>query len=146
MKDQPDPIGLDNETVDQLDKNIERLERGDIREVKETGIFKRAYARKCRILHEQGMFLGEPERVELLASLLLSLSEEATQKLNNLQESIGSNTEYVPACIDYNSDDDDLRSHGDSHNNDEDSNYSIHSVGVLDDGDFEHQLSASWPC
>jgi hypothetical protein len=112
VKNQPDPIGLDNNDLRQLEKSIKRLERGDIEEVEDTGLFKRAYARKCRVLHEQGMFLGEPERVQLLASLHLSLSEDGKQQLINLQGSIGANTEYVPTCLNYHSDEDDLRSHG----------------------------------
>ena len=39
------------------------------------------------------MFLGEPERVQLLASLHLSLSDECKQQLINLQGSIGANRE-----------------------------------------------------
>jgi hypothetical protein len=134
LRDQPDPVGVGNETIEELDKTIERLERGNIREVKETGLFKRAYARKCKVLYEQGQFLGEPERVELIASLLHSLSEEGKQKLNHLQERIPSNMEYVPDCIDYKSDEDDFRSHG------EEEDYSMHSVGVLDAGDVQSPI------
>ena len=61
-------VPVEKEWTEDHQSKLEKLQRGDISQVKDTVLFKRANARKCAFLDAQTKFASNSERLQLLLS------------------------------------------------------------------------------
>ena len=61
-------VPVEKEWTEDHQSKLEKLQIGDISQVKDTVLFKRANARKCTFLDAQTKFVSDSERLQLLLS------------------------------------------------------------------------------
>jgi hypothetical protein len=86
------------------DRRLSLLQSGDVSNVKNTSIMKRADARKCTFLDEQIKLVSAPQREDLLLSCFTSLSPSLRQNFIDGITKINGGEAFEPTCFEYDSD------------------------------------------
>ena len=58
------------------EKSLEKAQKGDLGNYKDTSQFKHAKAVKCTYIRDQSQYLDQQEKSQLLASIFMSMDEE----------------------------------------------------------------------
>ena len=108
LKNKTDPKQRTWQPVHQA--RMEQLNDGDLNFVEDASLFKRAYARKCTVIHEQIQFIDSNSRCQLFASAYSQADFQERLKLREMLDNIDSTDKvFVPTCLDYDTDEDDLQ-------------------------------------
>lgn len=83
------PIPVEKKWTVSNESRYQRLKNGDISEAKDTSLFKKAFSRKCRLIDNQGKFLGEAEQFRLRHEIILMQSRKVSRmELNSQQHAL----------------------------------------------------------
>ena len=83
------------------ESNLVKLKDGDISDVSDTVLFKKAFSRKCNFIYRQGMFLESNERRQIIALLYQSLPTTEKMTFDADKYSIDSGIGFEETCLNY---------------------------------------------